>query len=179
MDDRQGEYERWVRPIERRMMQAVWRIVRDPDEAEDTFQQAMETIWRRWHRVLRHPNPPALMMTICVNAAYDQLRKRSRRAGHEVSDVDPDRHSCTKPLADDRLAAGETRAAIYGAISQLPTRQRMAVSLRLLADLSYDAIAQALGCSEVTARSNCMRALHKLRGQLADLRPEAREEVPS
>ncbi|MBN1866285.1 hypothetical protein JW916_03235 [Candidatus Sumerlaeota bacterium] len=76
MDERQNDYERWVQPIKRRMMQAVWRIVRDPDDAEDAFRQAMETIWRRWHRVRKHPNPPALMMTICINAAYDQRRSQ-------------------------------------------------------------------------------------------------------
>jgi RNA polymerase sigma factor (sigma-70 family) len=176
--NRQSEYERWVRPIEPRMMRAVWRILRDPDDADDAFGQALENIWRRWPKIRRHPNPPALIMTICVHAAYDHLRKRIRRAGHEVSNLEPERHLCTDPAPDQLAVAGETRAMIYDAISQLPTRQRIAVSLRLLADLSYDAIAQALGCSEVTARTHTMRALHRLRSQLADLRPEARKPEP-
>jgi RNA polymerase sigma factor (sigma-70 family) len=176
MDDPSSEYERWVRPIEQRMMRAVWRIVRDPDDAEDAFQQALETVWRRWSSVRRHPNPPALIMTICVHAAYDHLRKRARRAGHEVVTENMEHHAGAVPLANEQLAAAETQAKIYAAIGQLPPMQRSTVTLRLLADLSYDAIAQSLGCSETTARTHFMRAVQKLRSQLAPLDPEAGKE---
>ena len=41
MNDRQQEYERLIAPIEARMMRAVWRISRDPNDAEDAFQEAL------------------------------------------------------------------------------------------------------------------------------------------
>jgi RNA polymerase sigma factor (sigma-70 family) len=179
MNDQQSDYEKLVRPIEERMMRTVWRIVRDPDEAQDAFQQATETIWKRWSRVRRHPNPPALVMTICIHAAYDRLRQRSRRARREVSDQHLEFHTCPEPLVDELLVASETQEAIHSAIAMLPPMQQATVSLRLLANLSFDAIAEALGCSEVTARTNCLQALKKLRGQLADHNPETWREANS
>ena len=59
MNDRESDYERLISPIEDKMIGCVWRIVRDPDDADDAFQEAMATIWRRWDVVLRHPNPQA------------------------------------------------------------------------------------------------------------------------
>lgn len=179
MDDRQSEYERWVKPIEQQMVRAVWRIVRDPDEAADAFQEAMLTIWRRWPRVRRHANPPALMMTICIHAAYDRLRQRARHARREVSDEYLEHRCSSDPPADERLAKRETLAAIHAAIAGLPPMQGAAVSLRLLADLSFEAIGQALGCSTVTARTNCLRALRKLRGRFAREKPATPKEASS
>jgi RNA polymerase sigma factor (sigma-70 family) len=179
MEDAQSEYTRWVKPIEQQMMRTIWRIVRDPDEAEDALQQALEKAWRQWSRVRRHPNPPALIMTIAVNAAYDQLRRRARRARREPNTALPELHASPAAGADQQLAGAEAQAAIYQAIEQLPTQQRLTVSLRLLADLSYDAIAQTLGCSEATARTHFMRALQTLRKKLASLAPGAGQEAGS
>ena len=179
MNEAQSEYERWMRPIEERLMRTVWRIVRDPDDAEDAFQQALEKIWRQWGQVRRHPNPPALIMTIGANAAYDHLRKRSRRAAHEIPDLEMDRHLSHAPGADRRLEGEQTRSMIHDAIGELPMMQRSTITLRLFAELSYGEIARALGCSEVTARTHFMRALQRLRSQLAPLNPLAREEAKS
>ncbi|MFY9726215.1 MAG: sigma factor, partial [Bryobacteraceae bacterium] len=71
MNDRHREYERLIAPIEGRMIRAVWRIVRDPDEVEDAFQEALLTVWKRWDRICIHPNPQALVLQICIHAAHD------------------------------------------------------------------------------------------------------------
>ena len=78
MTDRQQEYWRVIAPIEDRMMRAVWRITRDPADAEDAFQDALLTLWKRWDRIQAHPNPHALVLHICINAAHDVLRRRAR-----------------------------------------------------------------------------------------------------
>ena len=116
-------------------------------------------------------------MTICIHAAYDCLRKRRRHAGREIPDERLERHPAYQPSADEMLDACQTREMIYGAIRLLPQKQRTTVTMRLLAELSYDAIAQALGCSETTARTHFMRALVKLRDHLKSLRPGTGKEV--
>ena len=56
--------------------------------------------------------------------------------------------------------------------ADLPPVQRAAVVLRFWEDRNYVEIADALGCTEATARSHVHRALTKLRTRLAagDLR---------
>ncbi len=79
MNDRQREYERLIAPIEDRMMRAVWRISRDPGDAEDAFQEALLTVWKWWDRIRAHPNPHPLVLHICIHAAYDVLRRKVRQ----------------------------------------------------------------------------------------------------
>ena len=38
-------FEKLISPIENRMIGVVWRIVLDPDEAEDVFQDVLAIIW--------------------------------------------------------------------------------------------------------------------------------------
>ena len=79
-------YDDLIAPIEDRMIRSVWRIVRDADDADDAFQAALEKIWRRLETIRRHPNPRALILRICVNAAYDLLRKKARLRRREALD---------------------------------------------------------------------------------------------
>ncbi len=158
MADSSREYETIVRPIEDRMIRAVWRIVPNPDDAEDVFQEAVTTIWKRWKKIRRHPNPQALILRICANAAYDFLRHRWRR--RQLVEADPLSESIPAPApnARDTAAAREEWEQVLAAIRQLPPHQAQAVLMRFVQDLSYPEIAEAMGCSETTVRTHVARA---------------------
>lgn len=177
MNSSHGDYDTLIQPIEDRMIRTVWRIVRDPDDADDAFQEALETIWRRLDHVARHPNPHALILRICINCAYDVLRRKSRRERHialaEISDEMP----ASAPSAAEQVASRETREEIYRAIGQLPGKQAEAVLMRFVEDMPYGDIAQALGCREATARKHIARARVKLATALAHLAPSPLREV--
>lgn len=163
-----GAYERFIEPIEGRMIGTVWRILRDPDDAEEAIQQATARIWQRWRRVRRHPDPQALVLRICINCAFDVLRRRRRHAAddlavHAESLAAPD----TNPA--QRLLRREQRARITRAIRRLPRNQAIAVLMRLIEDIPYEQIAAAIGCSEPTARVHYSRGRRQLATDLADL----------
>jgi RNA polymerase sigma-70 factor (ECF subfamily) len=171
------EYEDLIGPIEDRMIRSVWRIARDADDADDAFQQALETIWKRLDRIRRHPNPRALILRICVNAAYDVLRKRARQQRREAPEAIPDEQPDTSPSAADRIAAREDHSEILSAISRLPRSQAQAVLMRFVQELPYCEIAQALGCSEATARRHIANARVRLRKMLGHLAAYGSKEV--
>ncbi|MEX0805434.1 MAG: sigma-70 family RNA polymerase sigma factor [Candidatus Binatia bacterium] len=50
-------------------------------------------------------------------------------------------------------------------ISDLPTKQQQALHLRYFAALDYTAIANAMGCSEESARANVSQAMRKLKAR--------------
>jgi RNA polymerase sigma-70 factor (ECF subfamily) len=159
------------------MIRSVWRIIRDPDDAEDAFQEATETIWKRLGRIRRHPNPRALILKICTDAALDVLRRRLRQVRtqkHEdvITDL-PD----PAPSAVQRLISRETQAEVFQAIGKLPPKQGTAVLLRFVQDLSYRDIAQSFGCREATVRKHIARARGRLCRILEHLAPNPTKEV--
>ena len=170
------EYERLIAPIADRMMRAVWRIVRDPDEAEDAFQEALLTVWRRWDRIRRHPNPHALVLRICVHSAQDTLRRTARRQKWTDADSVPEAVADRKPSAAERLAHAEQSAEVRRAIAALSKNQAQAIQMHLVEEIPYGDIAAAMDCREVTVRKHVARARAKLRALLAHLIPETATE---
>jgi RNA polymerase sigma factor (sigma-70 family) len=63
----------------------------------------------------------------------------------------------------DREPAVVERSALAGALAGLGARQRAVVVLRYYCDLSDEQIADTLGCSAATVRSQASRALARLR----------------
>jgi len=153
-----NEYESIVGPIEDRMIRSIWRIVPHPDDAQDVFQDAVATVWRKWKKIRRHPNPRALILRMCANAAYDFLKRRWRQRGHVKSTELSEEFPAPGPSARETVAAREEWEAVQAAIRQLPPHQAQAVLMRFVQDLSYPEIAEAMGCSEVTVRTHVARA---------------------
>lgn len=174
----EGYYENLIAPIEDRMIRSIWRVVRDADDADDALQEALATVWKRLDRIRRHPNPQALVLKICVDSAYDVLRKRLRsRRREDLEAVDrqlPDPHPQPLEVASGR----ENHAAVLRAIGELPRNQGRAVLMRIVEDEPYSAIAEALGCEEATARAHVKRGRHRLAELLAPLFPQFVREVP-
>ncbi|HLD94885.1 MAG TPA: sigma-70 family RNA polymerase sigma factor, partial [Anaerolineales bacterium] len=63
-------------------------------------------------------------------------------------------------------------AAVKQAVMALPDRQRAALMMRKYQELEYAEIAEALDCSEDSARANVYQALKKLREQFAEVEDE-------
>ena len=166
-----GDYERLISPIEDKMIRSVWRIVRDPDDADDAFQEALVTIWKRLDRISHHPNPHALILRICVNEANSVFRRKIRRRQHEELKAIKTEIADSTPSAAERLSAEEQRNEIVRAIGRLPRKQAEAALMRFVQELSYRDIAQALGCSEATVRTHIRRARTRLEQLLFHLAP--------
>jgi RNA polymerase sigma-70 factor (ECF subfamily) len=158
------------------MMRSIWRIVRHPEAAEDTLQEALTIIWKKMGRIRRHPNPQALILKICVNAAYDTLRRSRRiRQNEKYAEIqelpaDPDSNGLR------RLEKKNVEAEILKAIRRLPRKQALAVLMRTVQEQSYDSIAQVLECSEVTARIHVSRGRARLSMWLSHLKPASVKE---
>ena len=133
----------------------VWRVLRaivGAQAAEDCFQETFLAALRAYPRLRPDSSPRAWLLTIAHNKAIDQLRRaRRERPTDEIEPVE------APAPADD----GE----IWDAVAALAPRQRAAVALRFVADLSHREIAAAIGCSEEASRRSLHEGLATLRRQ--------------
>jgi len=176
MNDRQQEYERLIAPIEDRMMRTVWRVIRDPNEVDDAFQEALLTVWKRWDRICAHPNPQALVVQICIHAAHDALRRKVRRAKRFESGAILENVVDSSPSAAQNISSAEVEPEVLRAIGGLPKNQARAILMHTVEEIPYGDIAAAMDCREVTVRKHVARARAKLRTLLSHLIPATQKE---
>jgi RNA polymerase sigma factor (sigma-70 family) len=167
-------YDTYLAPLETRMLRTAWRITRDPDRARDALQDAMVRIWTHRGRIVSHPNPGALVLRITIHAAIDVLRRDCRRSRAEESAAPAAWRANPTAGPSAEAERSEVRALVLDAVARLPERQAAAVTLRVLMDEPYEAIAAALGCTEPTARVHVLRGRAKLARLLGPLAPADR-----
>ncbi|HEY1777607.1 MAG TPA: sigma-70 family RNA polymerase sigma factor [Solirubrobacteraceae bacterium] len=137
--------------------EAVWRALRamiGAQAAEDCFQETFLAALRAYPRLRPDSSPRAWLLTIAHNKAIDHLRRTRRRE----QELDDDAGAYEQPPGPD--------AEIWAAVAALPQRQRAAVALRYVGDLSHREIAAAIGCSEEASRRSLHEGLATLRRQL-------------
>lgn len=126
------------------------------DRAEDVFQETMLSALRAYDGVREPASVRAWLYSIAARKAIDAHRDRAR---------------APQPIADPEPAAvaadvGFFDARIWAHVRDLPDKQRQAVTLRFLADLSHGEIAEVMQTSEAAARRNVFEGLNRLRGHV-------------
>ena len=134
-----------------------------PEAAEDLFQQT----WLRVVESIRHYDPrrgfDAWLFAIAHNLAIDHLR---RRAPASLGEPGEEWLAAPDPDACERLLAGERRAAVAAAMSELPSLYRETLSLRFEEDMKLEEIAEAVGAPLATVKSRQRRGLEALRRKI-------------
>jgi RNA polymerase sigma-70 factor (sigma-E family) len=130
-------------------------LCRDRTEAEDLVQDTLASAYASWRRIEATASPDAYVRRMLVNRHVSWWRRHRGRVEPraEVPDV----------ATADAAEATANSDAVRRMLRELPPRQRAAVVLRYYADYSDDQIAETLGCTEQTVRSQISRALATLR----------------
>ena len=121
-------------------------------EAEDCAQEAMARALARWSKV--HDHAAAWVARVATNLALDRVRKLERQRRHQPQPA----------VVDDPVAL--RRHDLVHALRALPARQREAVVLRYIVDLSEHETARAMSCAVGTVKSSAARGLDRLRTTL-------------
>ncbi len=128
-----------------------------PNDAEDCFQETFLAALRAYPKLDDDRNLRGWLLTIAHRKAIDNYRARTRRAT-PTGDA--------PEVADSRAEHGES-SGIWRLVTVLPPKQRTAVALRFVTDLSHREIAAATGTSEEAARRNVHEGIKRLRLELA------------
>ncbi|MGH9190821.1 MAG: RNA polymerase sigma factor [Acidimicrobiales bacterium] len=137
------------------------RILGDPHAAEDVAAEALARTYAHWSKVSTLPYRDGWVLRVATNLAIDRLR----------------RHPTDRPVSPELLAedALVLRLALTAALRGLPRRQREAIALHYLGDLTDAEVALALKVSVGTVKTHIHRGLESLRSRLG---PELEEVVP-
>lgn len=136
------------------------RLVGDPSAGDDLVQEA-------WLRVLHAKRNggyrdrgrfPGYFKSVLTRLCLDEIERRRRSPS-----LDDPVHA---PEGGDPVETGERADAVHGALRDLPTRQRVAVMLRIWDGLDYRGIGALMGVSESNAATLVYRGLKAMESKL-------------
>lgn len=162
-----------------RLYRYLLRLVRQPSEAEDLFQQT----WLRVVEKIRAFDPSrnfdAWLFTVARNLAIDHLRRirpesLDEPAPNDFSGETPgERLASNAPAPFDHVLQRERASYVAAALTDLPVIYREVLALRFEEEMKIEEIAQVLGAPLSTVKSRLRRSLEQLRHSLDSRYPGA------
>ena len=144
------------------------RHLRQEQDAEDMVQEILIVV-----HDIRHTYEPGRPLkpwlgTIATRRCIDALRQRTRRAQHEqASDAAHEHVADSGGTPEDLLADMQSRRVVRQAVDALPARQREAIHLLRMQELSLQEAAERSGQGVGSLKVACHRAIKALRRKLA------------
>ena len=151
----EDEYREFVVPRLDRWRRTAYLLCRDWHAADDLVAITLTRLYRSWTRAKQANNLDAYMKAMLTNAFLDEGRRPWRR--ETATEAPPDR------AAASPYPAVVDRAELAALLTALPKRQRAVVVLRFYCDMSVAEVAELLGVSEGTVKSQAARGLEILR----------------
>ena len=157
--DRDADFAAYMAARQPSQLRTAYLLSGDRHTAEDLVQTAFAKLYLSWDRVQRRELVDGYVRRILVNE-HNSLWRRAFKRREVVSDEVPDTHA---PV--DRHDDGES-AALWAFVQTLPRKQRAVIVLRYYEDLSEAEIAETLGISVGTVKSQASRALAAMRSRV-------------
>jgi len=164
-----------VERYQRTVINTIHRAIGDAWEAEDLAQRVFLQVYRSAKRYQPTAKFTTWLFTITRNTLLNEHR-RSRHAAESLEALqeprDPESAGWqapdkTAPDPAQEVIERELKEKIMEAVRELPEAQRTAVILCRYEGLSYEEIAQVLGCSVSATKSLLHRARLTLKEKLA------------
>jgi RNA polymerase sigma-70 factor (ECF subfamily) len=179
-----GAFRTLFERYHRRAYALAFGVLRHQDDALDVVQDAFIKAHKYLDKFEGNSTFYTWLYRIVMNLAIDHLRKHRR-----VRPVELDEQRIEDGTVDEallpRLLGGnpgralmdkQIRARIDEALGELSDNHRTVLVLRELEGMSYEEMAQAMGCSKGTIMSRLFHARKNMQKRLADLAPS---EVPT
>ncbi|TDC49560.1 SigE family RNA polymerase sigma factor [Jiangella ureilytica] len=169
MDSRaESEFREFVESRSLALRRSAYALTGDLDTAEDLVQGALVKLVRRWQKV---DNPEAYVRRTIYHDHATRWRRR-KIVREDTMAAPPDRS-----VSDASGQVGD-RLDLRQALLRLTARQRAVLVLRFYEDLPEREVAEIMGCSVGTVRSQTARALARVRVLAPELAADAALPTP-
>ena len=152
-------FEQIILRYERRVFSLSMKLLGSAEDAQDASQDVFLRAFKYLHRLDTRKSIEPWLMQVTVNVCRNIGRNRQRRWNTFTEIVTSDA-PCTNASSNPHsgLAEEQERQMLWRALETLPEKERMAVILRDIDGLSTAEVAEILGSSETTVRSQVSRA---------------------
>ncbi|WP_243640520.1 SigE family RNA polymerase sigma factor [Nocardioides jejuensis] len=166
---RDDDFSAYVEARRAALLRTAYLMTGDLATAEDVVQTTLAKLYLAWDKVSARDAVHSYTRRILTNEVTSLWRRAWRRRELPVDRL-PD--VATDPAYDDGTAA-----ALWAFVGELAPRARAVVVLRYYEQLTEAEIAEVMGISVGTVKSQCSRALASLRARVpASLeRPDTHE----
>ncbi|WP_042396737.1 SigE family RNA polymerase sigma factor [Streptacidiphilus carbonis] len=162
--DEAEEFAAFVRARSASLHRTALLLTGGRHAADDLVQGALERACRHWSKARRADSPEAYVRRILVNLANDRWRGLRRRPVEVPLAED-------RPSGEDPYGRVAERDQLMRRLHALPIQMRTVLVLRYFDDMPDEGIADLLGVTPSTVRSQASRALAKLRAPVGRTDP--------
>jgi RNA polymerase sigma-70 factor (ECF subfamily) len=167
------DFEKVVADNERKIFNTIYSFVGDYDDALDLTQETFICAYRSIDKFRHESNISTWLYRIAINLCKKSRIKRNRQDSIFAGSLDdPDvggkltEYSSQEETAEEILETDEEQSIVLREIYSLPRKHKVVIILKYLQDLSYEEMADILGCSIGTVKSRLSRAKGKLKLRL-------------
>jgi RNA polymerase sigma-70 factor (ECF subfamily) len=140
---------------QRYVFRSAYRILGHIEDAQDAAQEVFFRLYKYMHRFDTSKSLTPWLYKMTVNVCYDIARKRQH--------TDQINEEIVAAVADESIDLTAERKTMALALKTLSEKERAAIVLRDIEGLSTREVAQILGSTETTVRSQISRARIKLK----------------
>jgi RNA polymerase sigma-70 factor, ECF subfamily len=167
-------FESLVEKYKHPVINVMYRMIRDLDEAEDLAQSVFIRAFQSADRYQASAKFSTWIFTIARHLCLNEIRRRGRHPADSLeSSQSENDEQPAKQYQDTRTFSppqaflqGELERKIQEAVAALPEKQRLAISLCQEDELSYEEIAEVLECSVSATKSLIHRGRETLKERL-------------
>jgi len=163
-------FEALIADYQKRIFSIAYRMIPNPDDAADLTQEVIVKIFKNLDKFQGSSKFSTWVYRIATNTCLDELKKTRRYTTYSLDkEIETEEGSLMGELPDNSPTpeqAAERKAvqtAVRIAIGRLGEEHKKVIVLRDLQGLSYEEIAEIIGCSVGTVKSRISRARENLK----------------
>jgi RNA polymerase sigma-70 factor (ECF subfamily) len=139
------------------------KLLRSEADAEDAAQEAIIDLWQRRNELDHVRDLRAYAMQSLKNRCISFLRKSRDIATDKIELLD----TVDDEAIREEVALTEERSArLDGMMAQLPQRQREAVTMKYIEDVSHEEMQRRLGMTSTNVYATLSRAMNTLKSMI-------------
>jgi len=169
----QEAFEILVNRHQTSVLNLIYRFIGDRTQAKDLAQEVFLRVWQSAKTYEPKAKFTTWIYQITANLCFNELKSSRRKKWFQFFRFGENQENTIEevivdpsPSPEDLLLSREQSRRITEALQSLPDNQRMALVLKRYDGLSYQEIAQIIGCSVSAVESLLVRAKRNLQEKL-------------